>query len=169
MNIPLITAFFSIERIIFITAGVIALGISWITGKILQKDILKKHRPEEHGSFIIPLAALLVKNIFLAIGILAFTSALGVNVSSIIQAIGLIGFGISFILKDLLADVVSGFFILGYKPFSPGHELTLQLDKGFYKGKVMSIDIRYTILENKDEKILIPNSFLFKQPVSITK
>lgn len=169
MNISFISTFFTPERIFFIGVGTLALVISWITGKILQNDILKTHRPEEHGSFIIPLAAVLVKNIFLAIGILALASALGLNVSSIIQAIGLLGFGVSFILKDLLVDVVSGFFILSYKPFTPGHELTLQLDKGFYKGKVLSIDIRYTILENKDEKILIPNSFLFKQPVSITK
>ena len=169
MNTSFIATFFTSERIFFIGVGSLALVISWITGKILQNDILKKHRPEEHGSFIIPLAAVLVKNIFLAIGILALASALGLNVSSIIQAIGLLGFGISFILKDLLVDVVSGFFILSYKPFAPGHELTLQLDKGFYKGKVVSIDIRYTTLENKDEKILIPNSFLFKQPVSIAK
>jgi small-conductance mechanosensitive channel len=169
MNSSFIFSFFSPERIFFIGVGCIALVISWITGKILQKDILKKHRPEEHGSFIIPLAALLVKYLFLAIGVLALTSALGLNVSSIIQTIGLLGFGISFILKDLLADVVSGFFLLGYKPFTQGDDLTLQLDKGFYKGKVVSIDIRYTTLENKDEKILIPNSFLFKQPLSITK
>lgn len=169
MNDSLISVFFTPERIFFIGVGAIAFVIAWITGKILQNDILKKHRPEEHGSFIIPLVAVLVKNIFLAIGILALASALGLNVSSIIQAIGLLGFGISFILKDLLVDVVSGFFILGYKPFTPGHELTLQLDKGFYKGKVVSIDIRYTTLENTQEKILIPNSFLFKQPVSITK
>jgi len=169
MNTFFISTFFSPERIFFIGAGSFALLISWITGKILQNDILKKHRPEEQGSFIIPLAAQLVKNIFLAIGILALASAFGLNVSSIIQAIGLLGFGISFILKDLFIDVVSGFFILSYKPFTPGDELTLQLDKGLYKGKVVSIDIRYTTLENKDEKILIPNSFLFKQPVSIKK
>ena len=169
MNASFIAAFFTPERIFFILVGAVALIISWTTGRILQNDILKKHRPEEHGSFIIPLVAMIVKNIFLAIGILALASAVGLNVSSIIQAIGLVGFGISFILKDLLADVVSGFFIVGYKPFTFGNELTLQLDKGLYKGKVVSIDIRYTILENKDEKILIPNSFLFKQPVSITK
>jgi small conductance mechanosensitive channel len=169
MNSSFISLFFTPERIFFIGAGSLALLISWITGKILQNDILKKHRPDEQGSFIIPLAAQLVKNIFLAIGILALASAFGLNVSSIIQAIGLLGFGISFILKDLFIDVVSGFFILSYKPFTPGDELTLQLDKGLYKGKVLSIDIRYTTLENKDEKILIPNSFLFKQPVSIKK
>ena len=169
MNSSFIFTFFTPERIFFIGVGSLALVISWVTGKILQNDILKKHRPEEHGSFIIPLAAVLVKNIFLAIGILALASALGLNVSSIIQALGLLGFGISFILKDLLVDVVSGLFILAYKPFTHGDELTLQLDKGSYKGKVVSIDIRYTTLENANEKILIPNSFLFKQPVSITK
>ena len=169
MNASFISTFFTPERIFFIGVGSLALVISWITGKILQKDILKKYRPTEHGSFIIPLAAVLVKNIFLAIGILAFASALGLNVSSIIQTIGLLGFGISFMLKDLFIDVVSGFFIIGYKPFIPGQELTLQLDKGSYKGKIVSIDIRYTTLENAEEKILIPNSFLFKQPVSITK
>lgn len=169
MNDSLLSAFFTPERIFFIGVGAIALVISWATGKALQRDILKNHRPGVHGTFFIPVAATIVKNIFLAIGILALASALGINVSSIIQTIGLLGFGLSFILKDLLADIISGFFILAYKPFHQGNELTLQLDKAAYKGKVVSIDYRYTTLENTEEKILIPNSFLFKQPVSITK
>ncbi len=169
MNNSLMPIFFTSERIFFIVVGAFAFVIARITGKALQKDILKKNLPEGYSTLFIPLAANLVKNLFLVIGTLAFTAALGINVSSIIQVIGLVVFGLSFILKDLLADVVSGFFILAYKPFHQGHELTISLDKASYKGKIASIDIRYTTLENEQEKILIPNSFLFKQPVSIKK
>ncbi len=163
----LITSFFTPKRIIFISAGIIALAISRALGKAIQKDILKKTLPKGYSTLFIPLAASIVKYLFLVMGILAFAGALGINIGRIIQVIGLLGFGLSFILKDVLADIVFGFFILLYKPFHHGHELTVTFIGGFYKGKVVSVDLHYTTLENRDERILIPNSFLFKQPITI--
>jgi small conductance mechanosensitive channel len=169
MNYTIITNFFTTERIIFLTAGAIALTISWATARALHKGILEKTLPHGYSTLFIPLAASIVRFIFLTIGILAFCATIGINISSIIQTIGLLSVGLSFILKDILADVAAGFFILFHRPFHHGHEITLTLDKASYKGKIVSIDLRYTKLENAEAEILIPNSFLFRQPVSITK
>ncbi len=170
METSLFGAFFTPERIFFIMVGFLALAISWIIGKALQNDILKKFQHNGMNHFALPLIGKIVKGIFLAIGFLAFTSALGVNVSSIIQLIGLLGVGAGFIFKDLLTDVMAGFYILTSKPFNPGHEISIYFEKGIvYQGKVVAIDIRYTTLENNKEKILIPNSVIFKQPINLTK
>lgn len=164
-----VTPFFTPERIVFISAGTIALVIAWLTGKALQKDILKKSLPEGYSTLFFPLAASIVKTVCITIGILAFAGALGINIGRIIQIIAVLGFGLSFLLKDAIGDIACGFFILFYKPFHHGHELTVPYSTGHYRGKVVSIDLHYTTLENDQEKILIPNSFLFKQPVSIIK
>ena len=36
-----------------------------------------------------------------------------------------------------------------------------------FEGFVMAIDLRYTTLEQGEEKILVPNSLLFTNPISI--
>lgn len=168
--LSLFGAFFTPERIFFISVGSLALAISWIIGKALQNDILKKLHHDGVSHLAIPLIGKIIKGVFLAIGFLAFASALGINVSSIIQLIGLLGVGAGFIFKDLLADVVSGFYILTSKPFDAGHNISIYFEKGIvYQGKVVAIDIRYTTLENEKEKILIPNSVLFRQPINIMK
>ena len=170
METSFFEVFFTTERIFFITVGFIALAISWIIGKALQNDILKKFQNNDMNHFALPLIGKIIKGIFLAIGLLALTSAIGINVSSIIQLIGLLGFGAGFIFKDLLTDVMAGFYILTSKPFNPGHEISIYFEKGIiYQGKVIAIDIRYTTLENNKEKILIPNSVIFKQPINLTK
>lgn len=170
MDFSFIISFFTPERIVFIGAGSLALIIAWLVGKALQKDILKKNLPEGYSTLFIPLAASIVKTICITIGIFAFAGALGINIGHIIQIIAVLGFGLSFLLKDALGDIACGFFILFYKPFHHGHELKVPYVTGHhYQGKVISVDLHYTTLENNQEKILIPNSFLFKQPVSIIK
>lgn len=170
MEHSFVGTFFTPERIFFISIGFFALAISWMIGKALQNDIIKKFHHSGKDHLALPLVGKIVKGIFLTIGFLAFTSALGINISSIIQLIGLLGVGAGFIFKDLLADVMAGFYILTSKPFDPGHDVSIYFEKGIvYQGKVVAIDIRYTTLENSKEKILIPNSIIFKQPINITK
>ncbi len=160
----------STEKWFYISIGLIALTASWIIGKVLKTNLLRTKPTQEYNNLFLTIAGSFIKIICILCGFLILIGTLGVNVGSIIQGFAFLGFGISFILKDLISDVIAGFFIITYKPFKIGQELTISLDdKSTYRGKAITVDIRYTTLDNNQQTILIPNSFLFKQPLCLSK
>ena len=55
--------------------------------------------------------------------------------------------------------------LLVYRPFSKTDYVAV---KGM-KGEVTAIDLRYTTLQHGGQKILLPNSLLFTNPITIGK
>jgi small-conductance mechanosensitive channel len=97
------------------------------------------------------------------VGLVTALGTVGINVSAIVASLGLTGFAVGFALKDSISNLLSGVLILIYRPFRVGQWISVKSFEGF----VMSIDLRYTSLEQGDEKILVPNSLLFTNPISI--
>ena len=77
--------------------------------------------------------------------------------------LGLTGFALGFALRDILANVVVGTLILVYRPFRRRDRAGVA---GF-EGMVSDIDLRYTTLESKEKRVLIPNSTLFTNAISV--
>lgn len=114
------------------------------------------------------LTTLLVRtsNVTLAIfGLVTVLGTLGVNVSALVAGLGLSGFALGFALKDTISNLLSGVLILLYRPFEKGSRIKIS----GYEGVVISIDLRYTELESDGDKILIPNSKLFTDPITVRK
>lgn len=112
------------------------------------------------------LIALMVRTLrvlLLSLGFITAMGTLGVNVSALVAGLGLTGFAIGFALKDTISNLLSGILILLYQPFEIGD----QIKTSGYEGTVSSIDLRYTQLVFEGTKILIPNSKLFTEPVTI--
>ena len=99
----------------------------------------------------------------LSLVLLLRSELLGVNVSALVTCIGLTGFAIDFALKDTISNLLFGVLILVYRPFEIGNRIKISS----YEGIVISIDLRYTELEFKGNKILISNSKLFTDPITI--
>ena len=78
-------------------------------------------------------------------------------------SLGLTGFAVGFALKDSISNLLSGVLILIHRPFSVGDTIKVKT----FEGLVSAIDLRYTQLERDGEKILVPNSLLFTNPISI--
>ena len=68
-----------------------------------------------------------------------------------------------FALKDTISNLLSGILILLYQPFKIGNTIKVS----GYEGDVVSIDLRYTELNSEGNKILIPNSKLFTDPITV--
>ena len=68
-----------------------------------------------------------------------------------------------FALKDIISNLLSGVLILLYQPFKIGNTIKVS----GYEGDVVSIDLRYTELNSEGNKILIPNSKLFTDPITV--
>jgi len=99
----------------------------------------------------------------ISFGFITALGTLGVNVSALVAGLGLIGFAVGFALKDTISNLLSGVLILLYRPFEIGNHIKIS----GYEGIVISIDLRYTELDSEGNKILIPNSKLFTDPITV--
>lgn len=134
---------------------------------ILLKIFLGKISFIEKGplkNFFEAIKAVLHVLIFIIIFIVSL-SIFGVDVQGIVAGLGLMSFAIGMVLKDTVGHFISGFFILMYKPFNIGDEVTID----GIKGRVKKIDIRYTTIEDGTDLNLIPNSSIIGTKIKIKK
>ncbi len=142
---------------------VVIVVVFFILSKIIKRIII---RAAERLRFDRDLASLFARtsSITLTIfGIVTALGTLGINVSALVAGLGLTGFALGFALKDSISNLLSGVLILLYRPFKIGNLIKVSS----YKGTVISVDLRYTQLDSEGDKVLIPNSKLFTDPVVV--
>ena len=135
----------------------------YILSKITKKLIASA---AEQLKFDENLTSLFVRTSSIIFTILAFITVLGTlgfNVSALVASLGLTGFAFGFALKDTISNLLSGILILLYRPFETGSRIKVS----GYEGVVISINLRYTELDSEGNKVLIPNSKLFKEPITV--
>ena len=137
--------------------------IFYILAKISKRIILKastRLEIDNHLSLLIARAARVTLIIF---GFATALGTLGIDISAIVAGLGLTGFALGFALKDTISNIISGVMILLYRPFVMGNTIKI----AGYEGRVVSIDLRYTELLSEGNKLLIPNSKLFTDPIIV--
>jgi len=145
------------------TAAALTVGLAG--GILIEKVINRWTAALTEEAALVGLLGTAAKYTIFGLGCVSALSGLGFHVQSILAGIGLTGFAVGFALKDALANIIAGVFILLYKPFKLGQDITVSS----FKGKVKDIDLRYTHLENETDVALIPNSVLFTTLISISK
>ncbi len=90
----------------------------------------------------------------LIFGAITALGTMGINVAALVASLGLTGFAVGFALKDVLSSVFSGFLILFYEPFQINDRIKISNTVG----KVIDINLRYTVLQEENKRIMIPNS-----------
>ena len=109
------------------------------------------------------LLARAAKIALITLGVVTALGNLGVDVSAIVAGLGLTGFALGFALRDTISNLLAGILILLYSPFEIGNRINISS----FDGVVVSIDLRYTELETQGRRILIPNSKLFTDPITV--
>ena len=90
-----------------------------------------------------------------AIVIIMAIAAMGLNITSIITALGAAGITVGLAMQDSLSNFASGVLILFNKPFKTGDYVELE-ESG---GTVKDISLMYTTLINSENKeVIYPNS-----------
>jgi len=145
--------------------AVAAFLIFWVLSKISYKAIIKTSTQARLNVHIASLLARSAKIALFVFGVVTALGTLGINVSALVAGLGLTGFALAFALKDTVSNLVAGVLILIYHPF----EIKDRIKISGYEGVVVSVDLRYTLLESEGEKVLIPNSKLFTDPITILK
>ena len=95
------------------------------------------------------------------VGLLALSIA-GVNVGSALAALGIAGLAIAFAVQSILENFIAGILLLIRRPFRPGDQVRL----GEFEGTVTDVNLRVTTIVDYDgEKVLLPNSTVFSEPI----
>ena len=142
---------------------VLILVVFYILAKIIKRIITSA---AERLKFDKNLTSLFVRTSNITLMIFGFVTALGtlgINVSALVAGLGLTGFALGFALKDTISNLLSGVLILLYRPFEIGNRIKIS----GYEGIVISVNLRYTELDSEGNKILIPNSKLFTDPITV--
>jgi small-conductance mechanosensitive channel len=93
--------------------------------------------------------------VILGVGAITILSTWGVNIAPILTGAGILGLAVGFGAQSLVKDVVTGFFIILENQMNIGDLVEIAGEKG----KVVSMTVRTTQLNDDDDKrIIIPNS-----------
>lgn len=145
---------------VLMLAAVLVIGyiLVKIIIKLFKKVLIKTNMEHTAVTFIISLVKVVL---YLVVAITALAT-IGVNVASLITAVGAAALTAGLALQDSLSNVASGLTILLSKPFVAGDVLEFE----GITGSVESIKIFFTTIHTLDNKLVtIPNSRLTKNNV----
>ena len=137
--------------------------VFYVLSKIVKSAIVRSTKRLKLDSHLAMLLARTSSIILITFGFVTALGTLGINVSAIVAGLGLTGFALGFALKDTISNLLSGILILLYQPFKIGNAIKVS----GYEGDVVSIDLRYTELNSEGNRVLIPNSKLFTDPITV--
>ncbi len=97
------------------------------------------------------------------ITLMVVADSLGINASSLLALVSILGLAVSLSVKDSLSNLAGGLTILGTKPFKVGDYVEI----GETGGTVQEIGLVYTKLTTIDNRrILMPNSLVVDAQVT---
>ena len=135
------------------TIAILIIGF-WISSIIssMVRGALKRSKVDKAvGGFISSCVRVGLKVIVVVMAI----AALGLNITSIITALGAAGITLGLAMQDSLSNFASGVLILFNKPFVVGDYVELEQSSGTVK----DISLMYTTLINTENKeVIYPNS-----------
>lgn len=149
----------------FIAAGVILIitfGVAFLVGRIVERLMRRSRARQSLIDAIVKLAriTLWLLGILIAITIIAPN----LTPTKLLAGLGLGSIAIGLAFKDIFENFLAGFLILMRKPMRIGDDIECE----GLSGQVEHISIRDTFLRKRSgELILVPNSFIFKNPVKI--
>jgi len=144
--------------------GILVFCAFWVVSLVVQKIIRRLGEKGDLDRDVLNLLKKTAKVSLLVFGGVTALGTWGVNVSALVAGLGLVGFALGFALKDIISNLLAGTLILIYRPFRHKDHISVA---GF-EGVVTQIDLRYITLQTEDKKILIPNSKLFTNPISVS-
>ncbi len=155
--------------------GPVAALLTLIIGIPIIKIILRylKRAFEKYDYIDQGLENFLFRIVSVALWVLVILTAaneLGINVTGIVAALGIVGLAVAFASQDTMENIIAGIFIIIDRPFREGERILLPKKiGGLYSswGDVQEIGLRTTTVRSTDGVMLtIPNKLLTKDAVA---
>lgn len=157
----------AIERAPFLVAGILVLFatavIVMIAKKVVKNTILKRIDSRESlQQLILRFVSILIWFFgFLIAAVVVFP---GLDPAKALGGLGLLSVAVGLAFQDIFENFFAGILLLWKFPFENGDFIECE---GIF-GKVENIQIRMTtIRKTTGELVVVPNSFLFKNPVEV--
>lgn len=140
-----------------LAGALLVLAIGWWLSGFIAKIIFKAM---ERGNVDLGIRTFLhscLKTVFKAIAVITALATLGMNVTTLVAAIGTAGVTLGLALKDSLSNFASGVLILFNNTFKVGDFIEVNGQTGTVK----RIELMFTTLATVDNKrLVIPNSVI---------
>ena len=147
------TKIFSINAAAIVKLALLILGVLLVKSVIVL--ILNACKPKNHRArSVISLVASLTKYIAFLIILCFGLTILGVNMTTVIASVGVLALIVGFSAESLIADVVTGTFMLLENQYNVGDIVEVN---GF-RGTVTSIGIRTTCITDTGDNVKIINN-----------
>ena len=105
-----------------------------------------------------------------AVILLTAANELGINVTGVVAALGIVGLAMAFAAQDTIENIIAGIFLMVDRPFKKGDRILLPKKIGsLYSswGDVKDIGLRTTRLRSTDGVLLtVPNKLLTKDTIA---
>jgi small conductance mechanosensitive channel len=148
------------ERLV---AGLLIMAGFWIAAKLTEYLTCRFRHRMPHSEGLLVLLGRTAKITVIMLGVATALGTMGVNVAALVAGLGLTGFALGFAFRDVLSNLLAGILLLLFRPFGVGDRISIT----GLEGEVMNIDLRYTVLKQPDKTVLIPNSYLFTNPILV--
>lgn len=146
------------------TAIIIFLAF-WLASRIWRSGMTRFGRTHCLSADLVNMMEQVSEAALMIFGAVTALGTLGIDVGAMIAGLGLIGFALGFALKDMLSNILAGFMILMYNPFVRGDRINVAGNEG----RVVEINMRYTVLQEEGRRVLVPNATLFQNPVIVER
>ena len=148
---------FNIDFTAFIKVLIMAVGV--ITAETLFVVLLEIPKPHSHRArSVLSIVSSLLKYIAGIVILCWGLSIMGVNVSTIVASVGIIALVVGFSAESLIADVVTGAFMIFENQYNVGD--IVEVDN--FRGTVTSIGIRTTCITDAGDNVKIVNNSAMK-------
>lgn len=149
-----------------IVIGIILLLITWgfasLVTRVLRKVLIQRHL---RGSLIELICRLASIGMWI-FGLLITATVVfpGFTIATALGGLGLFSIAVGFAFKDTFENFFAGMLMLWKFPFENGDYIECEQ----ISGEVLHIDMRQTLIrQTSDEVLVVPNGFLFRNPVNI--
>lgn len=147
----------SIDITAYIKVFIMAVGV--ITAETLLVVLLGIPKPQSHRArSVLSIISSLLKYIAGIVILCWGLSIMGVNVSTIVASLGIIALVVGFSAESLIADVVTGAFMIFENQYNVGD--IVEVDN--FRGTVTSIGIRTTCITDPGDNVKIVNNSAMK-------
>lgn len=162
-NLPpkLMTFLAGLNEVQLLNAAILvssAIAIDKISKRLISRAV-KRRSGNRHAA---KTANKISSYIIYSVSFMVLLGVFGVPASSIGTVLGLVGLGISFALKDMIANFISGLMILVNRPFKIGDQIEVDGEEG----EVRDIKMRASFIKTYDgRELIVPNSRLYDNVV----
>ena len=149
-----------------LVAAILMILVTWLLASLISGGVRRILERSKRRPSLIEALRKLTKTVVWIVGLLvAATIAFpGLTPANLLAGLGIGSLAIGLAFKDIFENFLAGFLILMRKPMRIGDDIECES----VSGKVEAISMRDTFVRKRSgELVLVPNSYLFKNPLKI--